>query len=312
MLTLRPIPAHGDWQRKGQGRSAGRVNRLRFLAPLAVVGLAACSPGVLDPAGPVSAGNRTILLNSLFIMLGIVIPTMIVTLAFAWWFRAGNKKAKYLPEWSYSGRVELLVWSIPALIVIFLAGVTWIGTHQLAPERPLDSKVRPVTVQVVSLDWKWLFIYPEQGVASVNRLVIPAGTPINFRVTSGTVMNSFFVPQLGSQIYAMAGMSAKLHLQADRPGRYRGMSAHYSGEGFSDMDFPADAVPPRQFAAWVARTRAQGPALDNRGFVQLARKSVDVKPYTYRAVQPGLYELIVRNAGAPVSAVATGGREDTK
>jgi cytochrome o ubiquinol oxidase subunit 2 len=288
------------------------VTRVRHLAPILLLMVAACSPGVLDPAGPVAAGNRTILLNSLFIMLGIVIPTMVLAVGFAWWFRDGNARAKYLPEWSYSGRVELLVWSIPALVVIFLAGITWIGTHQLAPERPLDSKVRPITVQVVSLDWKWLFIYPEQGIASVNRLVIPAGTPINFRITSGTVMNSFFVPQLGSQIYAMAGMDAKLHLQADRPGRYQGMSAHYSGEGFADMHFATDAVPPRQFAGWVAQARAQGPGLDAPGFVQLARKSVDVKPYTYRAVQPGLYDRIVRNVGAPVSFTAKGGREDTQ
>lgn len=286
------------------------MTRLRTLAPLAALGVAACAPGVLDPVGPVSSGIRTILLNSLFIMLGIVIPTMVVTLLFAWWFRAGNKRAKYLPDWSYSGRVELLVWSVPALVVIFLAGITWIGSHQLAPERPLEGRVRPIPVQVVALDWKWLFIYPEQGVASVNRLVIPAGTPVNFRITSATVMNSFFVPQLGSQIYAMAGMDSRLHLQADRPGRYLGISAHYSGEGFSDMDFATDAVPPRQFAAWAARTRAQGPVLDGRGFVQLARESIDVKPYTYRAVQPRLYETIVAQAGAPVRETADAGRED--
>ena len=288
------------------------MNCRRILAPLVSLMVAACSPGVLDPAGPVSSGIRTILLNSLVIMLGIVIPTMVVTLVFAWWFRAGNTKAKYLPDWSYSGRVELLVWSVPALVVIFLAGITWIGSHQLAPERPLDSRVRPIPVQVVSLDWKWLFIYPEQGIASVNRLVIPAGTPVNFRITSATVMNSFFVPQLGSQIYAMAGMDAKLHLQADRPGRFRGLSAHYSGEGFADMTFATDAVPPRQFAAWAARARAQGPVLDGRGFVQLARGSVDVKPYTYRAVAPRLYDRIIANAGAPVSEKAEGGREDKK
>ena len=288
------------------------MTRFRSLAPLACLGIAACSPGVLDPVGPVSSGIRTILLNSLFIMLGIVVPTMVITLVFAWWFRAGNTKAKYLPDWNYSGRVELLVWSVPALIVIFLAGITWIGSHQLAPERPLDSRVRPVPVQVVALDWKWLFIYPEQGVASVNRLVIPAGTPINFRITSGTVMNSFFVPQLGSQIYAMAGMDAKLHLQADRPGRFLGISAHYSGEGFSDMDFATDAMPPRQFAAWAARAKAQGQVLDGRSFVALARESIDVKPYTYRAVEPRLYDRIIANAGAPVSGTADSGRENQK
>lgn len=287
------------------------ANHPRPISALAaVVLLAGCTPGVLDPAGPVAAGERTILLNSLVIMLGIVVPTIAAALLFAWWFRAGNARAKRLPEWSYSGRLELLVWSVPALVVIFIAGITWIGSHQLAPERPLQSNVRPVPVQVVALDWKWLFIYPEQGIASVNRLVIPAGTPINFRITSGTVMNSFFVPQLGSQIYAMAGMDSKLHLQADRPGRFRGISAHYSGEGFADMNFATDAVAPAQFAAWAARTRAMGPVLDGPGFVQLARPSSDVRPFTYRAVQPGLYGRIVAHNGARIAEAQRAGRED--
>lgn len=289
------------------------TSRLRPLLSLPLLlAASACVPGVLDPAGPVAAGNRTILLNSLVIMLGIVVPTMAITLLFAWWYRAGNKKAKYLPDWSYSGRVELLVWSVPALVVIFLAGITWIGSHQLAPERPIDSRVRPVPVQVVALDWKWLFIYPEQGVASVNRLVVPVGTPLNLRVTSGTVMNSFFVPQLGSQIYAMSGMDSKLHLQADRPGRYRGISAHYSGEGFPEMHFATDAVPARQFAAWVGRTKAGGPVLDVSGYVRLAGRASTERPFTYRAVQPGLFERIVADAGTVTQERAQHGREDPK
>ena len=280
-----------------------------LVAPVVTLLLAGCSAGVLDPVGPVGAGQRTILLNSVFIMLLIVVPTIVITLVFAWWYRAGNKKAEYRPEWSYSGKVELVVWSAPALIVIFLAGITWIGSHQLAPERPLDGRARPVTVQVVALDWKWLFIYPEQGVATVNRLVIPAGIPINFRITSGTVMNSFFVPQLGSQIYAMSGMDSKLHLQADKPGRYRGISAHYSGEGFADMHFTVDAVPPARFAAWVAQAKGAGPVLDGPTFLKLARTAAASPPITYRAVLPRLYDRIVANAGAPVRESAHSGRE---
>ena len=280
-----------------------------LVAPVVTLLLAGCSAGVLDPVGPVGAGQRTILLNSVFIMLLIVVPTIVITLVFAWWYRAGNKKAEYRPEWSYSGKVELVVWSAPALIVIFLAGITWISSHQLAPERPLDGRVRPVTVQVVALDWKWLFIYPEQGVATVNRLVIPAGTPINFRITSGTVMNSFFVPQLGSQIYAMSGMDSKLHLQADKPGRYRGISAHYSGEGFADMHFTVDAVPPARFAGWVAQAKEAGQVLDGPTFLKLARTAAASPPVTYRAVLPRLYDRIVANAGAPVRESAHSGRE---
>lgn len=280
-----------------------------LVAPVVTLLLAGCSAGVLDPVGPVGAGQRTILLNSVFIMLLIVVPTIVITLVFAWWYRAGNKKADYRPEWSYSGKVELVVWSAPALIVIFLAGITWIGSHQLAPERPLDGRARPVTVQVIALDWKWLFIYPKQGVATVNRLVIPAGTPINFRITSGTVMNSFFVPQLGSQIYAMSGMDSKLYLQADRPGRYRGISAHYSGEGFADMHFTVDAVPPARFAGWVAQAKGAGQVLDGPTFLKLARTAAASPPVTYRAVLPRLYDRIVANAGAPVRESAHSGRE---
>ena len=290
---------------------SSRPRRWWLLLPSGAT-LAGCASGVLDPAGPVAAGERTILFNSLVIMLGIVIPTMVVTLVFAWWFRAGNTKAKYRPDWSYSGQLELLVWSVPALVVIFLGGLTWIGSHQLAPERPLVSKVRPITMQVVALDWKWLFIYPEQGIASINRLVIPVGTPVNFQITSGTVMNSFFIPQLGSQIYAMSGMSAKLHLQADRPGRFQGLSAHYSGAGFSDMTFATDAVPAAQFAGWVAGVRGGGRALDGATFVALARHAATERPVTFAAVAPNLYDRIVANAGAPVRDQSRDGRGMTR
>ena len=283
---------------------------VRYMAAIAPLLAGACVPGVLSPAGPVAAGERTILLNSLGIMLLIVVPTIVATLGFAWWFRAGNTRATYRPTWSYSGRVELLVWSVPALIVIFLAGLTWIGTHELAPERPLASRQRPVTVQVVALDWKWLFIYPELGIATVNRLVIPAGRPVAFRITSGTVMNSFFVPQLGSQIYAMSGMDSRLHLQADRPGRFQGLSAHYSGEGFADMDFIVDAVPPARFAGWVAQMRTTGPALDAAQLAELSKSTVDVAPHGYRAVMPGLYDRIVADAGVAAHRDARSGRED--
>ena len=282
----------------------------RFAASMIALSLAGCEPGVLSPAGPVGAGDRTILLNSLAIMLAIVLPVIVLTLVFAWWFRAGNARAKYRPDWTYSGRLELLVWSVPALVVIFLAGIAWIGSHQLHPPRPLASKVRPLTVEVVSLDWKWLFVYPEQGVASVNRLVIPAGRPVRFRITSATVMNSFFVPRLGSQIYAMAGMTTELNLQADLPGRYRGISAHYSGRGFPGMTFAADAVPAAGFAQWVARAKADGPVLDGRGYLALLPESENVKPYTYRAVAPGMFDAIVRHSGTQSARGERGGRTE--
>jgi len=256
--------------------------------------------GVLDPIGPVASAEKTILINSTAIMLAIVIPTIIATIAFAWWFRRGNAKAEYRPDWEYSGAVEMVVWSIPALTIMLLGGITWIGSYDLEPSKPLVSSVKPVRVDVVSLDWKWLFIYPDQGIATVNKLVVPAGTPVNFRLTSATVWNSFFVPQFGSMIYTMPRMTTRLHLQADRQGVYDGLSSHYSGEGFSGMRFKAHVVPPQQFAAWAQGARGKGLALDGPGYADLSKPSSYVKPTTYGAVTPGLFDAIVANGAPPV------------
>jgi cytochrome o ubiquinol oxidase subunit 2 len=177
-------------------------------------------------------------------------------------------------------------------VVFFLGGIAWIGSHELDPAQPLSSGAKPLEIQVVSLDWKWLFIYPEQGVASVNDLVAPAGVPLHFRITSASVFNVFFVPRLGSEIYSMYGMTTQLNLQADRPGTYHGLSAHFSGDGFSDMAFDLHAVTPEQFSAWATATRASGPALDEAAYRNLLRQSESVKPSTYRAVQRGLFDAI--------------------
>src|SRR5262245_34649199 len=266
---------------------------LLAVALLGAAALGGCQEGVLDPKGPIAAAERLILFNSTGIMLAIVIPTMIATLGVAYWFRASNERARYMPEFTYSGRLELLVWSIPIMTVLLVGGVTWIGAYDLDPRRPLPSTAKPVRVQVVSLDWKWLFIYPDQGIASVNRLTIPVGTPISFELTSSGVMNSFFVPQLAGQIYTMAGMVTRLHLQADHTGSYRGMSANYSGAGFSDMYFYADAVPAERFEQWATATRDSGPVLDAQTYAELAKPSQAVAPFTYRAVAPGLFRGIV-------------------
>jgi cytochrome o ubiquinol oxidase subunit II len=251
-----------------------------------------CSDGVLDPKGPIAVAERQILFNSLGIMLAIVIPTIVATLAVAFWFRSSNSRARYLPDFSYSGRLEMLVWSIPAMTVLLVGGVAWLGSQDLDPRKPIASMVKPVSVQVVSLDWKWLFIYPDQGIASVNQLTIPVGTPVRFELTSSGVMNSFFVPQLGGQIYTMAGMVTRLHLQADYPGRYPGLSANYSGSGFADMRFYVEAVPIENFAKWVDATRGAGPVLGPQAYADLAKPSKAVAPFTYRAVAPGLFNGI--------------------
>ena len=225
------------------------------LALICAAMVGGCSEGVLDPKGPIASAERLIMLNSLGIMLAIVIPTILATLGTAFWFRASNTRARYMPDFAYSGRLELLVWSIPIMTVILVGGVTWIGSYDLDPPKPIASAEKPVRVQVVALDWKWLFIYPDHGIAAVNQLTIPVDTPISFELTSSGVMNSFFVPQLGGQIYTMAGMVTRLYLMADHPGTYRGISANYSGAGFSDMYFKVDAVTAEKFAQWVTATK---------------------------------------------------------
>src|SRR5215468_6923638 len=268
--------------------------------------LASCQ-GVLDPRGPIASAERLLLINSTAIMLVVVIPVIVATLAFAWWYRASNTHATRSVDESYEGRVEFVTWSIPVLTVILLGGVIWIGSHQLDPRAPIPGKSDPLRVDVVALDWKWLFIYPDHGVATVSQLVIPAGTPVEFRLTSATVMNSFFVPQLGSQIYAMGGMITHLHLLADRPGEYPGFSAMFSGDGFSDMRFIAKAVPPGDFSAWLEQARGTGSALDNAGYAELAKPSKAVPPTTYRSVEPKLFERILDQTKAGPRKASVGG-----
>jgi cytochrome o ubiquinol oxidase subunit II len=267
---------------------------LRGLVVCAAALVASCrQAGVLDPQGPIASQELLLLINSTAIMLVVVVPVIAATLGFAWWYRASNPRASRSGDESYEGRTEFVVWSIPALIVILLGGVIWIGAHQLDPRAPIPAKAGPLRVDVVALDWKWLFIYPDQGIAAVNQLLIPAGTPVDFRLTSATVMNSFFIPQLGGQIYTMGGMTTHLNLLADAPGEYPGLSAMFSGDGFSDMRFIAKAVPAGDFNAWVARVRSGGPALDDAAYTQLAKPSKAVPPTTYRSVEPNMFERII-------------------
>jgi cytochrome o ubiquinol oxidase subunit 2 len=259
---------------------------------------ACTSSGVLDPHGPVGEAERTILFNATVIMLAVVVPVILATGLFAWWFRAGNRKARREPEWSYAGRIEFVVWAIPALVVLFLGGIAWIGSHDLDPRTRLHASSAPIEVQVVSLDWKWLFIYPGLGIASVNRLVAPVGTPLHIRLTSAGVMNSFFIPQLGSQIYTMAGMATELNLQADDQGIFAGLSAQFSGDGFSDMRFDAAVVTPQAFAQWIEETRAHGGSLGPKEYAELTRPSRKEAPRTFAAVSPNLFDAILATPGA--------------
>lgn len=247
----------------------------------------------MDPQGPITAAQREILLNSVAIMLCIIVPVITATLLVAWWYREGNRQARYIPNWTYSGKIEIVIWGIPAMVIMLLGGIAWIGSHELDPARALDSKETPLNVEVVALDWKWLFIYPDQGLASVNRLVVPIGRPVSLKITSATVMNSFFVPQLAGQIYAMSGMTTQLHMLADRQGQFQGLSAQFSGDGFSGMRFRVDAIETAEFDGWISATRHDGRALDAAGYAELAKPSLNVEPVTFGRVAGGLFDNII-------------------
>lgn len=257
------------------------------------IGLSGCSIGVLAPVGPVGQADMTILVDSVIIMLAIVLPTIAATLLFAWWFRASNTRARYLPNFEYSGQIEMVVWSIPLLVILLLGGVAWIGSHDLDPAKPLDSSKKPLDIQVVSLDWKWLFLYPQHGVASINKLVVPKGVPLHFSLTSASVMNAFFVPELGSMIYTMNGMSTQLHLQADKTGVYNGLSANFSGDGFASMRFDTEVVEQPAFDQWVKTAAGAPDTLDAQSYRGLLKQSIGDPPKLFKLADPSLYQAIV-------------------
>lgn len=255
--------------------------------------LSGCEFDVLNPRGAIGLQEKSLIVTSTLAMLIVVIPVILLTLFFAWRYRASNRTASYRPDWSHSTRIEVVIWAVPAIIILFLADLTWDSTHALDPYQPIASEVPPVNVEVVSLDWKWLFIYPDLGIASVNQLAMPVGTPVNFRISSDSVMNSFFIPRLGSQVYAMAGMVTQLHLIADQAGDYGGLSANFSGQGFSDMTFHALALPKDQFEQWVQQVRSVPAILDAARYQTLAAPS-EANPVTYFSqVSPHLFHSVV-------------------
>jgi cytochrome o ubiquinol oxidase subunit II len=254
---------------------------------------------IFDPQGPIGAADATILIDSVAIMLAIVLPTIAAILAFAFWFRQSNPRAVYRPDWAYSGRIELVVWSIPTLTIILLGGVAWIGSHQLDPAAPVQGTGSPIKIQVVSLDWKWLFIYPEQRIATVNALTVPAGAPLRFELTSASVMNAFFIPQLGSMIYTMNGMVTRLQLRADNEGNYQGLSAQFSGDGFPDMLFDVHVIPQLAFPDWVSSTARTDQVLNEDSYKKLAQQTIERTKLTYRLDDPTLFQAIATQKIAP-------------
>ncbi|KHK49729.1 cytochrome O ubiquinol oxidase subunit II [Ralstonia sp. A12] len=269
-----------------------RVTALLLVA-LGSALLSGCNLELLSPKGSVGEQEKSLILIALFIMLLVVIPVILLTLWFAWRYRETNTRATYAPKWAHSTAIEVVVWGIPCLIVAFLGVLIWNTTHKLDPYRPLVSQVKPIEVEVVALNWKWLFIYPQYGVASLNQLAIPVGTPVNFRLTAESMMNSFFIPQLGSMVYTMAGMQTRLHLIADEPGTYLGQSAAYSGAGFSDMHFKTLAMSPEAFDTWVRSAKAAPNALDLKTYQALERPSSKDPVTLFSSVAPKLFDRVV-------------------
>ncbi|WP_454056305.1 ubiquinol oxidase subunit II [Cupriavidus sp. Marseille-Q8015] len=283
-----------------------RPLRLATVSSLLVAlttGLAGCSNAVLlSPSGDLAVKQRDLIIIATCLMLLIIVPVITMTLVFAFRYRESNKEATYNPDWDHSTTLELAIWAAPLLIIIALGAVTWVSTHQLDPYRPLtklDDRrpipegTKPLTVQVVALDWKWLFLYPEQGIATVNELAAPVDRPIQFKITASDVMNSFFIPAMAGQVYAMPGMETQLHAVINRAGVYDGFSANYSGAGFSHMRFKFHGLSDADFERWVTQTRAKGNPLSREVYAQLAKPSESEPVQRYASVAPGLYDAIL-------------------
>jgi cytochrome o ubiquinol oxidase subunit 2 len=304
LIQIIYLPVQGgrgrSWNRKMRPKTK-MFTRLGLLAALALP-LASCNMVVMSPSGDIAAQQRDLIVIATILMLLIVVPVIFLTLLFAWRYRQSNKTAKYDPEWHHSTRLEVVIWSAPLAIIIALGAITWISTHTLDPYRPLDriaedkplaADHKPMTVEVVALDWKWLFIYPDLGIASVNELAAPVDTPIRFKITSATVMNSFYIPALAGQIYAMAGMETKLHAVINKPGEFEGFSANYSGAGFSHMRFKFHGLDQAGFDKWVADVKASGSTLDRANYMQLEKPSIKEPVKHYASTDPSLYNAIV-------------------
>lgn len=272
------------------------------LIGLLALPLASCNMVVMSPSGDIAAQQRDLIVVSTVLMLLIVVPVIFLTLFFAWRYRQSNTTATYDPEWHHSTKLEVVIWSAPLAIIIALGAITWISTHTLDPYRPLDriaedkplaADHKPMTVEVVALDWKWLFIYPELGIASVNELAAPVDTPIRFKITSASVMNSFYIPALAGQIYAMAGMETKLHAVINKPGEFEGFSANYSGAGFSHMRFKFHGLDQAGFDKWVADVKSSGATLDRATYMQLEKPSIKEPVRHFASTDKTLYGAIV-------------------
>jgi cytochrome o ubiquinol oxidase subunit 2 len=281
------------------------VRRGLLLAPL--LWLAGCDTVVLNPSGDIAAQQAHLVVVSTLLMLLIIVPVMFLICWFAWRYRKSNTAAEYKPDWDHSTKLELLIWGAPLLIIIVLGLITWIYTHLLDPYRPLSridenrplaAGVKPLEVQVVSMDWKWMFIYPEQGIATVNELVTPIDVPVRFHMTSTSVMNAFYIPALAGMVYTMPSMETQLNAVMNKVGVYDGFSANYSGAGFSDMKFKYHGVTQADFDAWVAKTKASTSALTRAEFLALDKPTIKHPIMHFGTVDKGMYDLILNRCVA--------------
>lgn len=286
-----------------------RKRVIRVVVSITALGLlGACHAVVLQPSGDVAAQQRDLLVASTLLMLLIIVPVMVAIVIVAWRYRTSNKEATYLPDWDHSTGLELLIWSAPLLIIICLGAMTWLGSHTLDPYRPLDRidsaraidpKVAPLEVDVVAMDWKWLFFYPQYGVATVNQLALPVDRPVVFKITSTSMMNSFYIPALAGQIYAMPGMETKLNAVLNAPGTFDGFSANYSGAGFAGMNFKTLGLDTAGFDRWIAGVRGSQLKLTDANYLKLEKPSENVKPMGFSGFAPGLYGRILNRCTHP-------------
>ncbi|HWT71183.1 MAG TPA: ubiquinol oxidase subunit II [Oxalicibacterium sp.] len=280
----------------------------RGLLALPFILLAGCNTVVMNPSGDIAEQQAHLIIVSVLLMLIIIVPVMALVVFFAWRYRKGNTSAKYDPDWDHSTQLELIIWGVPLLIIIALGLITWISTHKLDPYRPLDriddsrpisQSSEPLTIEVVALDWKWLFIYPQQGIATVNELATPIDVPIRFKITASSVMNSFYIPALAGQIYAMPGMETQLNAVLNAPGEFEGFSANYSGAGFSHMRFKYRGMDINDFDRWVAEAKSNGATLDRATYLELEKPSERDPVRHYATVSSDLYSAILNRCVAP-------------
>lgn len=274
---------------------------LLLVIPLSVVYQQSSAIAMLNPKGLIALKERNLMFIALSLMLTVVIPVFILTIFISWKYQANRKKAKYTPDWDNHLLIETIWWGFPLAIIVILSIITWNSSKELDPYKPLDATKEALVIQVVALDWKWLFIYPEQNIAAVNFVQFPEQTPIRFEITSDAPMNSFWIPQLGGQIYAMPGMKTQLHLIANEEGNFRGSSANLSGRGFSGMTFTAKSSSQADFDRWVDAIAKSSTSLNLKEYALLAKPSEYHRIVTYSLEDKNLFDWILMKPSRPLS-----------